>query len=83
VRLTQTQYVHRILWLVRALDRRPMTRKELAARWNVTPRAVNHLLTTARTMFGIRVEHVDNTGYELRNLGVIDLVALRHRKVAR
>jgi DNA-binding transcriptional regulator LsrR (DeoR family) len=82
VRLDQTQYVRRILWLVAALDRRPMTRKELASRWDVTPRAVNHLLGSARAMFKVRIEHVPHTGYALRDPGVLNVRALAGRRAA-
>jgi len=81
VRVSQTQYVHRIMWMVETLDRRPMTRNELALKWDVTPRAVSYLLDTARDAFGVRVEHTPHNGYELRDPGVFSLVALRRRKV--
>jgi hypothetical protein len=81
VRVSQTQYVHRIMWMVETLDRRPMTRNELALKWDVTPRAVSYLLDTARDAFGVRIEHTAHAGYELRDPGVFSLVALRRRKV--
>ena len=83
MRVSQTQYVNRIMWMVETLDRRPMTRNELALKWDVTPRAVSYLLDTARDAFGVRIEHTPHNGYELRDPGVFNLVALRRRKVER
>jgi hypothetical protein len=59
-----------------------MTRKELASRWDVTPRAVNHLLGSARAMFKVRIEHVPHTGYTLRDPGVLNVRALAGRRAA-
>ena len=83
MRVSQTQYVNRIMWMVETLDRRPMTRNELALKWDVTPRAVSYLIDTARDAFGVRIEHTPHNGYELRDPGVFNLVALRRRKVER
>jgi DNA-binding transcriptional regulator LsrR (DeoR family) len=69
------------MWMVETLHRRPMTRNELAMKWEVTPRAVSYLIDTARDAFGVRIEHTDHAGYELRDPGVFSLVALRRRKV--
>ncbi len=81
MRVSQTQYVHRIMWMVETLHRQPMTRNELAMKWEVTPRAVSYLIDTARDAFGVRIEHTAHAGYELRDPGVFSLVALRRRKV--
>ena len=81
MRVSQTQYVRRIMWMVETLHRRPMTRNELAMKGEVTPRAVSYLIDTARDAFGVRVEHTAHAGYELRDPGVFSLVALRRRKV--
>jgi len=83
VRVSQTQYVHRIMWMVETLHRRPMTRNELALKWDVTPRAVSYLIDTARDAFGVRIEHIQNIGYELRDPGVFSLSALRRREEER
>jgi hypothetical protein len=45
----------------------------------VTPRAVNHLLGSARAMFKVRIEHVPHTGYTLRDPGVLNVRALTGR----
>jgi len=69
------------MWMVETLDRRPMTRNELAMKWEVTPRAVSYLIDTARDAFGVRIEHTQHIGYELRDSGVFSLVALRRREM--
>lgn len=81
MRVTQTQYAHRIMWMVEKLERQPMTRNDLALKWNVTPRAVSYLLDTARDAFGVRIEYIPHIGYELRDPGVFSLVALRRREM--
>lgn len=58
------------------------TRQELAVRWRCTPRAVSHLIATARDRFGVRVAaDISPTarGYQLINPGVFDAAAVARR----
>lgn len=58
------------------------TRQELAVRWRCTPRAVSHLLATARERFGVRIESdvsLAARGYQLVDSGVFDAAAVARR----
>lgn len=44
--------------------------------WRVTPRSVNMTITRARTLFGVRVEHVPGEGYVLRDTGILNRAAI-------
>lgn len=70
------QLVKRVCALVRTLDRSPRTRDSIAMSWRVTPRSVNMTIARARTLFGVRVEHVPGEGYVLRDTGILDRAAI-------
>jgi hypothetical protein len=44
---------------------------------------VSYLIDTARDAFGVRIEHTQHIGYELRDPGVFSLSALRRREEER
>ena len=70
------QLVRRVCSLVRTLDRSPRTRDSIAMMWRVTPRSVNMTISRARTLFGVRVEHVPGEGYVLRDTGILNRAAI-------
>lgn len=58
------------------------TRQELAIRWRCTPRAVSHLIATARDRFGVRIRanvSLPARGYQLVDSGVFDAAAVARR----
>ncbi len=75
------QLVRRVCSLVRALDRAPRSRAELARDWGCTTRNVNHTIDRARKLFRVRLEHVPGHGYVLHDTGILnrDVVARRPR----
>ena len=72
----------RVVFLVVQADRNTYyTRRELAAIWGCSPRAVSHLVDHAKHTYGVRVRSVTeyNRGYELVSPGVLTLNALKER----
>ncbi len=72
--------VDRILDMVTICRSDPMTRKELAYRWDVTPRTVNNIIDRAYDLFGVVVEHRDGIGYTVLDVGILDPRKLRTRR---
>lgn len=72
--------VDRILDMVEICRTEPMTRKELAYRWNVTPRTVNNIIERAHDLFGVMIAHKDGVGYTILDMGIIDPRKLRMRR---
>ncbi len=72
--------VDRILDMVTICRSDPMTRKELAHRWDVTPRTVNNIIDRAYDLFGVVVEHRDGIGYTVLDVGILDPRKLRTRR---
>ena len=57
-----------------------MTRKDLAYRWDVTPRTVSNIIERAHDLFGVMVAHRDGQGYVVLDVGVFDARKLRTRR---
>jgi hypothetical protein len=80
VRQDTETLVDRILDMVTICRSDPMTRKELAYRWDVTPRTVNNIIDRAYDLFGVVVEHRDGIGYTVLDVGILDPRKLRTRR---
>jgi DNA-binding transcriptional regulator LsrR (DeoR family) len=80
VRAGTEQLVDRILDMVEICRTEPMTRKQLAYRWNVTPRTVNNVIYRAQDLFGVMIAHKDGVGYTVLDMGIIDPRKLRTRR---
>jgi len=80
VRQDTETLVDRILDMVEICRTEPMTRKELAYRWNVTPRTVNNIIERAHDLFGVMIAHKDGVGYTILDMGIIDPRKLRMRR---
>ncbi len=74
------QLVDRILDMVEVCRTEPMTRKQLAYRWNVTPRTVNNIIYRAQDLFGVMIAHKEGIGYTVLDMGIIDPRKLRTRR---
>ncbi len=74
------QLVDRILDMVEVCRTEPMTRQQLAYRWNVTPRTVNNIIYRAQDLFGVMIAHKDGVGYTVLDMGIIDPRKLRMRR---
>ena len=74
------QLVDRILDMVEVCRTEPMTRQQLAYRWNVTPRTVNNVIYRAQDLFGVMIAHKDGVGYTVLDMGIIDPRKLRMRR---
>lgn len=72
--------VDRILDMVEICRTEPMTRQQLAYRWNVTPRTVNNIIYRAQDLFGVMIAHKDGVGYTVLDMGIIDPRKLRTRR---
>jgi DNA-binding transcriptional regulator LsrR (DeoR family) len=80
VRAGTEQLVDRILDMVEVCRTEPMTRKQLAYRWNVTPRTVNNIIYRAQDLFGVMIAHKEGIGYTVLDMGIIDPRKLRMRR---
>jgi DNA-binding transcriptional regulator LsrR (DeoR family) len=80
VRAGTEQLVDRILDMVEVCRTEPMTRKQLAYRWNVTPRTVNNIIYRAHDLFGVMIAHKEGIGYTVLDMGIIDPRKLRTRR---
>jgi len=80
VRAGTEQLVDRILDMVEICRTEPMTRQQLAYRWNVTPRTVNNVIYRAQDLFGVMIAHKDGVGYTVLDMGIIDPCKLRTRR---
>jgi hypothetical protein len=80
VRAGTEQLVDRILDMVEVCRTEPMTRKQLAYRWNVTPRTVNNIIYRAQDLFGVMIAHKEGIGYTVLDMGIIDPRKLRTRR---
>jgi DNA-binding transcriptional regulator LsrR (DeoR family) len=80
VRQDTETLVDRILDMVEICRTEPMTRKQLAYRWNVTPRTVNNIIERAHDLFGVMIAHKDGVGYTVLDMGIIDPRKLRMRR---
>ncbi len=74
------QLVDRILDMVEVCRTEPMTRQQLAYRWNVTPRTVNNIIYRAQDLFGVMIAHKEGIGYTVLDMGIIDPRKLRTRR---
>jgi hypothetical protein len=80
VRAGTEQLVDRILDMVEVCRTEPMTRQQLAYRWNVTPRTVNNIIYRAQDLFGVMIAHKEGIGYTVLDMGIIDPRKLRTRR---
>ena len=72
--------VDRILDMVEICRTEPMTRQQLAYRWDVTPRTVNNIIDRAHDLFGVMIAHKEGIGYTVLDMGIIDPRKLRTRR---
>jgi DNA-binding transcriptional regulator LsrR (DeoR family) len=80
VRQDTETLVDRILDMVEICRTEPMTRKQLAHRWDVTPRTVNNIIERAHDLFGVMIAHKDGVGYTVLDMGIINPRKLRMRR---
>lgn len=75
------QLVRKVVLLVQTLHGGPMTRARMAETWGCTPRNVNHTITRARALFGVKVRHVHPLGYQLVDAGILNLDTITRRSL--
>jgi DNA-binding transcriptional regulator LsrR (DeoR family) len=49
--------IDRIFEMVTVLHAKPLTRADLARRWNITPRQVSNIVLRARDWCNVQIEH--------------------------
>jgi len=69
--------IDRIFEMVTVLHAKPLTRADLARRWNITPRQVSNIVLRARDWCNVQIEHEPGIGYRVVNPGILNPKAVR------
>jgi predicted DNA-binding transcriptional regulator YafY len=64
--------IDRIFEMVTVLSAKPLTRADLARRWNVTPRQVSNIVLRARDWCNVTIKHEPGFGYRVIDAGILN-----------
>lgn len=75
-RASTAEMIERIVEMVADQHSLPISRNDLAIRWNVTTRNVHNILAAAETLLGVKIRYTD-FGYMVIDTGVLDVAKCR------